>query len=231
MTLNRLSFAPAFLALAALLPLSGGCGAARGIINSQIPTINDPAKLDGKQFPATVASSGTATGSFTGPFADQSPVANQGRLTFADVRQPLRPEVALLPPAGMTGPITPPATVTLRGVTLRVRLYEAPSQGTAATREVVFPALTGGDAPLTFSNVAGTNRYTLPDSLGIELGPARISGDDARRLFSLLTSPGADGSTTNYVETSLSATVEGGTLPAGASVVFTFGPGEARVGI
>lgn len=217
-------------ALAFLPLLAAGCGTARGIINSQIPAIRDPARLDGKQFPAVVGDGGAAQGTFTGPFADQGRVSNQDRLNFAELRQTLRPEVSLLPPSG-SGVVTPPATVTLSALELRVRVYEGASQDAAPTREVVFPVLADGDAPLTFENVAGTNRYTLPGAESVLLGPSRISGADARRLFAVLTDPAQDGSTTNFVQASFSANVEGSALPAGATVLFTFGPGEARVGL
>jgi len=219
-----------FTPVTALLAPLAGCGAARGIINSQIPAIADPARLDGRQFPAEVGADGVARGVFTGPFADQGRVSNQERLSFAELRQPLRPEITLVPPSG-SGAVTPPAQVTLRGLELRVRVYEGPAMDAAPTREVVFPVLAAGGAPLIFTNVPGTARYTLPTADLIPLGPERLSGDNARRLFDLLTGTGADGSTSNFVQASFSATVEGGTLPEGSRILFTFGPGEARVGL
>jgi|GEM_PF-3578835 hypothetical protein len=210
-----------------------GCGAARSLINDQIDPIVDPGGLAGKQFPVPVSRMAQARaaipgeGNYAGPFPDVNRVANQDRLNFAEVRQNLRSEITVVTPPGV--PLPP--RVTLRDPALSVRFYEAASVDAAPTREVTFPPLADVQETLVYTRVGETPVYRRATEAEVPLGPARIAGDDAKRLFRLLTEPGTDGSTTNFVRASLAVTADDAELPEGSYIVFTFGTGQARVGL
>ena len=105
-----------------LLPLLVGCGAAKRLVNDQIPAIQNPGSLDGKQFPVPVASRSrvvaSGTGTYTGSFSDIAPMGEQNRLNFAQLTQNLRPELRYVPSPG-----TPvPSRIVLSDVSLSVTL-------------------------------------------------------------------------------------------------------------
>jgi hypothetical protein len=206
-------------------------------VNDRIDPIANPGNLDGKQFPVLVKGGAGAalsgTGNFTGPFPDKAPVNRQNLLTFAEFIQNLRGEIQLVPnPASPPTELVFPAQIVVRRLSLTVRLYEAGSAEATATREVSIPALTASSDNLFFVRVPDTNRYQWNQSGEIQLGSVRVGGDDAKRLFALLTGVGENGSNTNFVSASLSVDADGnGVSSIDAALLFTFGKGEARVGI
>ena len=219
----------AVVALVAV-PLAG-CGAAKKLVNDQIPAIKNPGALDGKQFPVPVASGSRAlvsgTGSFTGQFPDVSSVRNQNRLTFAELTQNLRPELTYA-----ANPGTPvPSQIVLNDVSLTVSLGDGSGIVPGATREVVIPSLRPSSGSLAFERVGDTNRYVFAGG-EIPLGAVRVSGDDAKRLFTLLTERDDNNQATNTVTATLSASADAqGVDSASGAILLTFGQGEARVGI
>lgn len=215
--------------------MTAGCGAFRNAVNDRIDPIANPGNLDGKQFPVVVTSRGTGTvsgaGTFTGPFPDIAPVNRQNLLSFADFTQNLRGEIQLVPNPSLLPAEPLPMRLIVRGVSLDVRLYEGGSAEATATREVTLPALQSADN-LVFDQVPGTNRYQWNQPGEIRLGSVRVGGDDAKRLFSLLTSVNSNGANTNFVSATLSASVDAEGVERGTgAVLFTFGKGEARVGL
>lgn len=219
------------------IPLLSGCGAFKNAVNDQINPIANPGNLDGKQLPVLVKGgsgaliSGTAT--YTGPFPDIAPVNRQNVLTFAELTQNLRGDIQLVPNPTLP-PSEPflPAQLIFQSISLTVRLYEAPSAEATASREVVLPTFLSGADNLVFDRVPDTDRYRWSQPGEIILGSVRVDGDNAKRLFALLTSVSQAGVNTNFVSASLSAFIEaGGVGPVNTAILFTFGKGEAKVGI
>ncbi len=223
------------LAALLLVPV-GGCGGGLigSIINDNIPPIENPGELQGKQFPVVIGAETSLTraalpgsSDYAAPFSDIARVSQQDRLNFAEVRQNLTAEVTVIPAPGASLP----PRITLSDPRLTVRFYEASDINATPTRETVFPALGGQREPLTYEQVPGTNIYRR-NSIEIQLGPARVSGEDAKRLFRILTEPVPDTENrTNYARASLSLTADDTQLPAGSTIIFTFGAGQARVGL
>lgn len=219
------------------MPLLAGCGAFKNAVNDRIDPIANPGNLDGKQFPVLVKGGAGAVlsgiGAFTGPFPDIAPVNRQNLLTFAEFTQNLRGEIQLVPsPSSPTAELIFPAQIVVRRLSLTVRLYEAGSAEAAATRDVAIPELTASSDNLVFARVPDTNRYQWNQPGDVRLGSVRVGGDDAKRLFALLTSVGENGSNTNFVSASLSVVADvAGVGTIDAALLFTFGKGEARVGI
>ena len=230
---NTLSNRRLFLAQSALLlPVLAGCGAAKRLINDQIPAIANPGNLDGKQFPVSVSPGSrvpvSGTGTFVGQFPDIPPVGQQNRLTFVEVSQNLRGEIIYVPANGATFP----ARFVLNDVSLAVTLGDGAGVVIGSTREVVIPALRPALGGLVFERVADTDRYRWNQSGEIRLGSVRVSGDSAKQLFALLTEADNVRLSTNAVSASLSVSADAqGVERAAGAILFTFGKGEARVGI
>ncbi len=210
-----------------------GCGAFKRAVNDRINPIANPGNLDGVQFPVPVSSGETrvavtGSGTYTGQFPDIAPVNQQNRLTFAEFTQTLRSEITYVPAPG-TGL---PTRIVLNDVSLTVRLGDGSGVVPGPTREVTIPSLRPASGTLTFARVGDTDRYQWDQSGEIRLGSVRVSGDDARRLFALLTEADNNGQTTNTVTAVLSVTADAqGIDRATGAILFTFGAGEARVGI
>ncbi|MBC8138417.1 MAG: hypothetical protein H8F28_21265 [Fibrella sp.] len=210
-----------------------GCGAFKNAVNDRIPPIANPGNLDGVQFPVPVTSGATrvpvdGTGSYTGQFSDVAPVGQQNRLTFAEFTQNLRGEIAFVP----GGATALPSRIVLNDISLTVTLSDGSGVVPVPTREVRILPLRSASGNLVFERVGDTNRYQWTQSGEIRLGSVRVSGDDARRLFALLTEADNNRQNTNTVTAVLSvgAAFDGVENVSGA-ILFTFGKGEARVGI
>lgn len=202
-------------------------------MNDRIDPIANPGNLDGVQFPVPVTSGTTrvpadGTGSYTGQFPDIAPVNQQNRLTFTELSQNLRGEVTYVPGGGTASP----TRIILNEVSLAIRLGDGSGVVPGPTREVIIPPLRPASGNLIFERVGESDRYRWNQGGEIRLGPVRVSGDDARRLFALLTEADNQRLQTNTVTAVLSVTsnLEGIENALGA-VLFTFGKGEARVGI
>ena len=219
------------------IPAIAGCGAFKNAVNDRIDPIRNPGNLEGKQFPVplTAASSGTVSGSgtYSGPFPDIAPVNRQNLLTFAELVQNVQGEITVYPNSTLLPETTVyPAQIVFRDISLTVRLSEAAGAADASVLEVTIPALKPSSQSLVFARVADTNRYRWTGSGEIPLGAVRVGGSDAKRLFSLLTSADPEGRTTNYVSASLSVVADAAGIENTVSAfLFTFGTGEARVGI
>ncbi|MBC8143150.1 MAG: hypothetical protein H7Y38_17120, partial [Armatimonadetes bacterium] len=99
------------------------------------------------------------------------------------------------------------------------------------TRTVVIPSLRPASGSLVFERVGDTDRYVRTGD-EIPLGAVRVSGDDAKRLFTLLTERDNVSQSTNTVTATLSATADAqGVETASGVILLTFGQGVARVGI
>ena len=154
---NNSQIAP--LAFLLLLPPLAGCGAAKKLVNDQIPAIQNPGSLDGKQFPVPVMSRSrlavSGTGSFTGSFPDIAPVGQQNRLTFAQLTQNLRAELTYVPNPGSSVP----SRIVLNDVSLTVSLGDGSGVVAGNTREVVIPSLRPSSGNLVFERVGDSDRY------------------------------------------------------------------------
>ncbi len=227
------AYLAAALALPLLAPLAG-CGAAKRLVNDNIPAIKNPGSLDGKQFPVPVSLRSrvavSGTGSFTGSFPDIAAVGQQNRLTFAELTQNLRPELRYVPNPG-----TPvPSRIVLSDVSLSVSLGDGAGVVPGTTRTVVIPSLRPASGNLVFERVGDSDRYVRNTDNGgeIPLGAVRVSGDAAKRLFTLLTERDNVNQSTNTVTATLSATADAqGVETASGMILLTFGQGVARVGI
>lgn len=225
-----------FLAQSALfVPALAGCSAARQVINDQIPAIENPGSLDGKQFPVPVSSGSrvavSGTGTYNGTFPDIPAVGQQSRLNFAELTQNLRGEIGYTPLGGTDFP----TRIVLTDVSLTVKLGDG--AGIAAivpssTRFVTIPSLRPASGSLTFNRIQGTDRYQWDQTGEIPLGAVRLSGGDAKTLFLLLTERDNVNQNTNAVTATFSASADAqGVSTATGVLQFTFGKGVARVGI
>lgn len=220
-------------AIAASATLLGGCGAAKSIVNNNIPDVSDPLRLEGRSIraivsraivrPTRAAIDGQAVD--TVAFEDSGSVSHSGDLTYANLSQGIRGDVVYVAfPSGFT----PPAQFTVRALQLDATV----SDGTNGSRSVTATNF-NSDGPYTFvrngSTPEGLPLYAL-SSGNITLGGPRLGRDDTRRLIQIITE-GNDNSSSNNVAVTLYFTADDTELPEGTQIYFVFTGGRADVGI
>lgn len=216
--------------------LSYGCGAAKSIVNNNIPPVSDALRINGRSVTALVSraiqkptrAAIPGAGAFDTTFSDFN-VSESNRLTSARFEQGVSKDVLVRFPSGAAQP----DQFTVSGLILNVAVSEKFGNG-QVSRNVTVTGMTA-DGPFQFNKVRdngdGSANYTLASGSDIGLGSVQIGSDQTRTLMDILTEQDASGSNGNFVDGQFGFDADDSQLPEGTTVTFSFVNGQARVGI
>lgn len=196
------------------LPLMG-CGAAKSIINSNLPAVNDMLKLDGQTLVTTMGDgraviSGNKTVTVTVPNRSISQADQLAALTFA---QSLEHQVTVSVPAGATMPTSFP----ISNVALSLQIREG--SGSSAQLVELLATVAG---PITFTRTSPTsNLYEATSPVEFS---HNATGTTLFQVLGIITG-GAD---PNTVVARLSVDSDDTKLPSGSTLTFRFYNGSAK---
>ncbi|MDX1932361.1 MAG: hypothetical protein SFU56_07135 [Capsulimonadales bacterium] len=206
------------------LPLTlVGCGAAKSLINNNLPTVSNALQLDGQSVTGTVnGSRATISGNGTKEFSFANTTINQaGSLAEIKHSQKLTRSVTVTVPTGETLP----TSFQLRNIALAMVLSDRQTNTGGDLEERTFAATLTVGSTVTFSRTGSDNTYTAINAPAF--GDLVISGDRLTQFRNIVTGGGSP----NQVGLRLSFDTDDFTLPNGSTITFTFTEGKATVKI
>jgi hypothetical protein len=199
-----------------------GCGAAKTVVNNNIPEVDNLLKLNDSEIDSSVGGVTRAVivGGLdkTQTFPDTDlPEAN--RINFVRLRQGLNQNVRVTVPEGATLP----ASFTLSNITLETQVSDMEEDVQRVTKRV-----SAGSArvagPVVFTKVGATNNYTTNSVMEPEMSLSANLFKTFRAIVTTAPSP-------NTVVVKLRFDADDTQLPAGSVIRFKFVGGKAKVGI
>lgn len=210
------TLSPLFLGASALALVSlSGCGAVSSVVNSVIPEIDNLAALDGTNVEATVGSGRaviSASVTKTSTFPDRD-LPENNRIKRLKLRQSLNQRVAVTFPDG----VTPPASFTLKNLTLTVKLSDSDSRSAEATASV---------AGLLVYTREGTSTVYV-NATPVEVSGVTFDGAKFTAIRDIITTAPSP----NSVTARFSLDAEDTELPRGTVLRFGLEGGKAKVEI
>jgi hypothetical protein len=195
-----------------------GCGAAKTVVNNNIPEVDNLLKLNDSEIDSSVGGVTRAVivGGLdkTQTFPDRDlPEAN--RINFVRLRQGLNQNVRVTVPEGATLP----AAFTLSNITLETQVSDMKED---VQRVSAGSATVAG--PVVFTKVGATNNYTTNSVMEPEMSLSANPFKTFRAIVTTAPSP-------NTVVVKLRFDADDTQLPAGSVIRFKFVGGKAKVGI
>jgi hypothetical protein len=193
-----------------------GCGAAKSLVNNNLPTVNNLLPLDTQTVAATLGSGRAAISGHaqaTVSFADKS-IPSASSLSSVTINQPLSTTVTVALPEGATAP----QTFTLRNLALQVSV----SDGDGTNAVTATGTIAG---PLVYTKVSGSSTQytaTAPPSANLTFGGGTLDS-----LVGIITGAPSP----NIARARLSVDADDTELPAGTVLSFVLGASSATLRI
>ena len=194
-----------------------GCGAAKSVVNSNIPAIDDPLHLNGASIVAPVTGNRAPISgsiSVTVTFPDRAKFAQQGELTFVKLEQAFEDTAQVAVPPG----VALPGSFSLSNITLGLSVSDGNGSRTAGVQG-------NYSGPVTYTRTGQTDQYVASKPVGYS--ELKLDGDGFRAFRDILTSE----PTPNTATAHLSFDTDDTALPKGSVITLKLKNGKARIGI